>query len=92
MTAEKENKVYTITEEQKAAYMAAGYDIRDDDGTVISYGIGRTVPYEDYAKLEKENAALKEKLEELQKAAESEEEPAKESAESQTPKAAARKR
>nr|DAU31668.1 MAG TPA: hypothetical protein [Caudoviricetes sp.] len=92
MTAEKENKVYIITEEQKAAYLAAGYDIRDDDGTVISYGNGRTIPYEDYAKLEKENAALKEELEELKKAAEPEEEPAKESAEPQTPKADARKR
>ena len=92
MTAEKENKVYTITEEQKAAYMAAGYDIRDDDGTVISYGIGRTVPYEDYVKLEKENAALKEKLEELQKVVEPEEEPDKGSDGPQTPKATARKR
>ena len=92
MTAEKENKVYTITEEQTAAYLAAGYDIRDDDGTVISYGNGRTVSYEDYAKLEKENAALKEKREELKKAAEPEEEPDKESAEPQTAKTAAGKR
>ncbi len=62
MTAEKENKVYTITEEQKATYMAEGFDIRDDEGNMIAYGAGKTVAYEDYMKVVKENMALKEEL------------------------------
>ena len=65
MTAEKENKVYTITEEQKATYLAEGFDIRDDEGNIIAYGAGKTVAYEDYMKLMKENAALKEELDKL---------------------------
>ena len=65
MTAEKENKVYTITEEQKATYLAEGFDIRDDEGNIIAYGAGKTVTYEDYMKLMKENAALKEELDKL---------------------------
>lgn len=65
MTAEKENKVYTITEEQKAMYLAEGFDIRDDEGNIIAYGAGKTVTYEDYMKLMKENAALKEELDKL---------------------------
>ena len=65
MTAEKENKVYTITEEQKATYLAEGFDIRDDEGTIIGYGAGKTVAYEDYMKLVKENTALKEELDKL---------------------------
>ena len=62
MTAEKENKVYTITEEQKATYLAEGFDIRDDEGNMIAYGAGKTVAYEDYMKVVKENMALKEEL------------------------------
>ena len=62
MTAEKENKAYTITEEQKATYMAEGFDIRDDEGNMIAYGAGKTVAYEDYMKVVKENMALKEEL------------------------------
>lgn len=59
MKAEKGNKVYSIDEKQKAAYQAAGYDIFDDSGEVIAYGKGKTVPYEDYAALLKENERLK---------------------------------
>ena len=56
MKAVKDNKVYTITEEQQKFYTDAGFDIVDDAGKVISYGRGKTVPYEKYA-------ALKEALE-----------------------------
>ena len=48
MTAEKDNKVYSIDEGQMAAYQVAGYDIYGDDGKVIAYGAGKTVAYEDY--------------------------------------------
>lgn len=37
MTAEKDNKVYTIDEHMKTRYAADGYDIKDDEGNVIEY-------------------------------------------------------
>ena len=51
MTAEKDNKVYTIDQNQVAAYQTAGFDIRDDDGKLIEYGVDKTVPYSVYAKV-----------------------------------------
>lgn len=62
MRAEKGNKVYTITEEEKERYQNDGFDIFSDDGEIIVYGIGKNIPYEEYAALKKENEALKEKL------------------------------
>ena len=41
MTAEKDNKVYTIDQNQVAAYQTAGFDIRDDDGKLIEYGVDK---------------------------------------------------
>ena len=76
MKAVMENKVYTIDETQKAMYQAQGYDITEDDGTVIEYGAGKSVSYEEYRaleekviKLEKENKKLKEENKELKKGA-----------------------
>lgn len=66
MRAEKGNKVYTITEEQKEYYQNDGFDIFSDDGEIIAYGTGKNVPYEKYAALKKENEALKEKLAETE--------------------------
>ncbi len=49
MKAVKENKVYTITNEQEAElYRLKGFDIVDDDGNIKKYGAGKTVPYEKY--------------------------------------------
>ena len=59
MRAEKGNKVYTITEEQKEYYQNDGFDIFSDDGEIIAYGTGENVPYEKYAALKKENEVLK---------------------------------
>ena len=59
MTAEKDNKVYTIDESTKDRYVAEGYDIRDDDGKVIAYGKGKTVPYEEYQRVLQELESLK---------------------------------
>ena len=59
MTAEKDNKVYTIDESMKNHYAAEGYDIKDDDGNVIAYGKGKTVSYEEYQKVVQELEALK---------------------------------
>ena len=58
MRASKGNKEYSIDESQLKAYQGRGFDIKDDDGSVIAYGRGKTVPYGDYI-------ALKEELEEL---------------------------
>ena len=76
MRAVKGNKVYTIDETQQRFYEESGFDILNDQGDVIAYGRGKTVPYGDYAalkgekeELEKENAGLKEQLEKMQTAA-----------------------
>jgi hypothetical protein len=61
MTAEKGNKVYTITEAEKDNYRSQGYDIFED-GMMIACGKGKMVPYEDYLKLQEKNRELKEKL------------------------------
>ena len=61
MTAEKGNKVYTIAEAEKDNYRSRGYDIFED-GKMIACGKGKTVSYENYLKLQKENEELKEKL------------------------------
>ncbi len=72
MTAEKGNKVYTITEAEKESYQSRGYDIYEDE-KVIAYGKGKTVPYEDYMKLQEENERLKEMLAPSEEDASSEE-------------------
>lgn len=59
MTAEKDNKVYTISENEREQYEVDGFDIRDDSGKVISSGKGKTVPYEEYRKVVNELQALK---------------------------------
>lgn len=56
------NKEYLIDESQKKHYVDRGYDIRDEDNTVIAYGRGKTVPYEEYASVLKENSDLKEQF------------------------------
>ena len=70
MKAVKGNKVYTIDELQRKFYEDSGFDILNDQGDVIAYGRGKTVPYGEYEtlkkekeRLEKENAGLKEQLE-----------------------------
>lgn len=62
MEAIKGNKVYTIDEAEKGRYIAQGYDIVSNEGEVIQYGAGKTVPYEEYEKLRKENETLKKEL------------------------------
>lgn len=66
MVAVKENKVYTVTEETKDFYVSQGFDILDESGKVIEHGKGKKVSFEDYATLEAENAALKEKCKALE--------------------------
>lgn len=48
MRAVKGNKEYTIDETQQKFYQDGGFDIVGNDGSILSYGRGKTVPYEDY--------------------------------------------
>lgn len=64
MQAVKGNKVYEINETEKPKYIAMGYDITEGE-EIIAYGKGKTVPYEQYIALLKENEALKVELEAL---------------------------
>ena len=66
MRAVKGNKVYQIKEEQKKFYTDSGFDIQDDAGNVISHGRGKTVSFDEYAKLQKENVELRAKIAELE--------------------------
>ena len=59
MKAVKANKVYTITEAEKKHYIDAGFDICDDNGEIIAYGRGKTVPMDEYLALKKELEAAK---------------------------------
>lgn len=61
MKAVKGNKVYTISEQEKQAYLRRGFDITDDDGNVISHGKGKTVSYDEYVKVTAELEKLKAK-------------------------------
>ncbi|MDO5547950.1 MAG: hypothetical protein Q4F79_05620 [Eubacteriales bacterium] len=58
MKAIKGNRVYTIDETQQAGYVSRGFDIVNDDGTVIQNGRGKTVPYDQYAAVVAERDAL----------------------------------
>lgn len=60
MRAVKGNKEYMIDESQQKGYQDAGFDILDDDGVVIAYGRGKTVPYDDHTKAVKEIEKLQE--------------------------------
>lgn len=67
MKAKKENKVYTITEQEKASYIARGFDIYDDKGSLIERSHKAGMTYTDYAKLQEENKKLKAELARLKK-------------------------
>lgn len=58
MKAIKENKVYTITETQKDAYLSQGFDITDDKGEIIEHSPKSTVQYSEYEKLLAENKKI----------------------------------
>jgi hypothetical protein len=61
MKALKANKEYTITEQEQERYAADGYDIVDNEGNIIAYGKGKTVPYEKYKEVLDELNRLKDK-------------------------------
>ena len=65
MVAVKENRAYTITEVDAPSFQREGYDILDDEGNVVAYGAGKTVPYEEYAKLMKRVESLQSEINDL---------------------------
>lgn len=65
MKAVKGNKEYTIDESQQKVYQDGGYDIVED-GAVIAYGRGKTVPYDDYAEAVRAIADLTDRVAGLQ--------------------------
>ena len=61
MLAIKGNRVYTVSEQEKQAYLNRGFDIADDNGEIIEHGKGKTVSYDEYAKIKAELEKLKAK-------------------------------
>lgn len=62
MKASKENRVYTITDAEMASFQKEGYDIYSDNGDLIAYGFGKSVPYEKYAKLMNQVESLQDEI------------------------------
>lgn len=54
MLAAKGNKEYTIDESQQKFYQDSGFDIKDENGDIVAYGRGKTVPYDEYMAATKE--------------------------------------
>ena len=65
MIAIKENRQYTINEADVQSFANDGYDVYDDNGNIIAYGVGKTVPYEKYMKLMEQTEALQDEIIEL---------------------------
>lgn len=60
MKAKKENKVYKITTDQeKQRYLKEGFDIYDDENTLIEYSPLKKIEYGKYDALKKELEKLK---------------------------------
>lgn len=68
MKAVKNNKVYTITETTKKAYLSQGYDIVDDSGKIIEKAPTATVPYSVYMEAVAKNEALTKEVKKFKKA------------------------
>lgn len=69
MYAFKGNQQYTITEAEKAAYVAQGFDILNEQGVVIENGAGKTVPFAKFKALQDELAAAQAQIQSMQDAA-----------------------
>ena len=77
MIAVKGNRVYRITEEEKERRRTDGYDIYGDDGKILAYAKGKTIPYEEHLaqveKLKAENKKLAAELKKLKEGGKSQE-------------------
>lgn len=59
MKAVKANKEYSIDEGSKSFYKNQGFDIYGDDGSLIEYGVGKTVSYAEHQRVLDELESLK---------------------------------
>lgn len=69
MRAVKGNKVYTVDEQTKDDYIKSGFDVFDDEGNIIQYGVGKTVSMDEYNKLKDRCKELERKVENYKLAA-----------------------
>lgn len=67
MKASKDNKVYTIDITQKEYYIAQGYDISDEEGNILEYGVGKSVSYKEHKELKEKYVELEEKYKSIEK-------------------------
>lgn len=68
MKAVKGNRAYTITEVEKEARRAEGFDIYDEEGKLIEYAKGKMISYEEHlAAIEKLSSELTAAREEVKK-------------------------
>lgn len=67
MRAVKGNKEYSIDDAQQKGYQDMGFDILDDNGGVVAYGRGKTIPYEDHMEAVREIDRLQKLLSDVQK-------------------------
>lgn len=65
MLATKENRQYTISEADVQSFAKEGYDVYDDNGNIVAYGYGKTVPYEKYMRLMEQVEKLQDEIIEL---------------------------
>ena len=65
MKAIKANRQYTITEADVKSFAKEGYDVYDDNGNIVAYGAGKTVPYEKFIAVQKENEELQSEIKAL---------------------------
>lgn len=65
MVAIKDNREYTITEADVQSFAKDGYDVYDDNGNLVAYGVGKSVPFEKYMKLMAQVEDLQEEIIEL---------------------------
>lgn len=62
MIALKANQEFTITEADVQSFVNEGYDIYDDNGNLVHYGMGKTVSYQKYMKMVEECEKLQEEI------------------------------
>lgn len=67
MKARKSNKSYSIEPREVEHFKSQGYDIYDDNDSLIAYGAGKMFPADKVLALIKENEELKEQIKSLSK-------------------------
>lgn len=66
LTAKKDNKVYSITEQEKQRYLNEGFDVYES-GELIQYSPKKKIEYNKYVELEKKLVLAQEEIMEAKK-------------------------